>query len=237
MLERFEELEKKEKLTLVCGAIMLIAAIFVMGTGFNRDNNLKPVNKVNNEQVNEVINKELGDNYTMTVEETVGQKKNKYVFYSTEKIKLYESSKEEKGYLEYNNKMFEMDGKTRELTKYEGKPSYINNPFYDLDLIKEFTGTCEYEYAGPNEAKCNIKLKDYLTYHNSKYGTTYVGNDDYIVLNVRYGEKLNEINIDYTVFNKTINISEEKMNININIRYNSNNFDVIYENYKEILEQ
>ena len=128
MLERFEELEKKEKLTLVCGAIMLIAAIFVMGTGFNRDNNLKPVNKVNNEQVNEVINKELGDNYTMTVEETVGQKKNKYVFYSTEKIKLYESSKEEKGYLEYNNKMFEMDGKTRELTKYEGKPSYINNP-------------------------------------------------------------------------------------------------------------
>lgn len=236
MLERFNELNSKEKLSLICGCIVLIAAIFVMGTGFNNEMNIKPVNKVNNEQIKELLNKELGDNYTITIKETTGTKENKYIFYYDGKLKLYETSKFEYGYLEYNGNMYQMNGDTKELIKYNEKLSFINNPYYDLDLIKDFTNSCEYEYVSSNKAKCNVKLNDYLTYHNNKYGTTYMGNDNDIIVNVTYNDKVNSIEIDYSAFNKTVNLSDEKVTINIAFRYNSNNFDIIYENYKDILE-
>lgn len=236
MLERFSELSTKEKITLICGGIVLVTALFVMGTGFNNDLNIKPVNKVNNEQIKELMKKELGDNYTITIKETTGTRENKYIYYYDGKLKLYETSKSEYGYLEYNGKMYQMNGDTKELTKYNEKLTFMNNPYYDLELIKDFTDSCEYEYVSSNKAKCNIKLKDYLTYHNNKYGTTYVGNDNYIVINVTYKDKIASIEIDYSVFNKTVNLSDEKVIVNINFRYNANNFDIIYENYKDILE-
>ena len=179
---------------------------------------------------------ELGENYTVIINETTGETKNKHIYYYDGKLKLYETSKSEYGYLEYNGKMYQMNADTKELTIYDDKIPFMNNPYYDLELIKDFTNTCEYEFVSSNKAKCNIKLKDYLTYHNSKYGTTYIGNDNNIVIYVTYKDKINSIEIDYSVFNKTINLSDEKMLVEINFRYNTNNFDIIYENYKDILE-
>lgn len=236
MLEKFNDLNTKEKTTVICGIIVLIVLIFVLATGLNKKIDYKPVNKVNNNQIKELLNKELGDNYTITIKETTGIKENKHIFYNDGKLKLYESSKSEYGYLEYNDKLYQMDGNTKELTRYYEKLSFINNPYYDLELIKEFTNQCEYEFVSTTKAKCDIKLSDYLTYHNKKYGTTYVGNDNNIVVNIAYKDKINSIEIDYSEFNKTVNLSEEKLMVSINFRYNSNNFDIIYENYKDILE-
>lgn len=231
-----KNLNKKDKLTLICGLILLLAVLFVIGTGTDKDMNIKPVNKVNNEQIKEMLNQELGENYTVIINETTGETKNKHIYYYDGKLKLYETSKSEYGYLEYNGKMYQMNADTKELTIYDDKIPFMNNPYYDLELIKDFTNTCEYEFVSSNKAKCNIKLKDYLTYHNSKYGTTYIGNDNNIVIYVTYKDKINSIEIDYSVFNKTINLSDEKMLVEINFRYNTNNFDIIYENYKDILE-
>ena len=231
-----KNLSKKDKLTLICGLILLLAVLFVIGTGIDKDINIKPVNKVNNEQIKEMFDQELGENYTVIINETTGETKNKHIYYYDGKLKLYETSKSEYGYLEYNGKMYQMNADTKELTIYDDKIPFMNNPYYDLELIKDFTNTCEYEFVSSNKAKCNIKLKDYLTYHNSKYGTTYIGNDNNIVIYVTYKDKINSIEIDYSVFNKTINLSDEKMLVEINFRYNTNNFDIIYENYKDILE-
>ncbi len=231
-----KNLNKKDKLTLICGLILLLAVLFVIGTGIDKDINIKPVNKVNNEQIKELLNQELGKNYTVIINETTGETKNKHIYYYDGKLKLYETSKSEYGYLEYNGKMYQMNADTKELTIYDDKIPFMNNPYYDLELIKDFTNTCEYEFVSSNKAKCNIKLKDYLTYHNNKYGTTYIGNDNNIVIYVTYKDKINSVEIDYSVFNKTINLSDEKMLVEINFRYNTNNFDIIYENYKDILE-
>ena len=236
MLERLNDLKPKDKITIICGIIILVAALFVVGTGFDKDYNIKPVMKVNSEKIKELMNKELGNNYTITIKETTNTKENKNIYYYDGRLKLYETTKSEYGYLEYNGKMYQMNGDTKELTKYNEELSFINNPFYDLDLIKEFTNNCEYEYVSENKAKCNIKLKDYLTYHNNKYATTYIGNDYNIIVEVTYSDKINSIVIDYSAFNKTVNLSDEKLIVNVTYRYNSNNFDIIYENYKDILE-
>ena len=236
MLEKFNELNSKDKLTIICGVIILLAAIFVLGTGFNKNQNTKPVNVINNAHINTLIDKELGNNYTITINETAGVKEHKHIYYYDGKLKLYESTKSEYGYLEYNNNVYEMNATTKELTKYNEKISFMNNPLYDYDLIKKITDSCDYKFVSSKKVECNITLREYLKYHNEKYGTTYVGNDDYINIYISYTDKLNSIEINYTTFNKIVNLSNETINIKLSFRYNSNNFDNIYNAYKDILE-
>jgi hypothetical protein len=235
MLEKFNDLNFKEKTTVICGIIILLVGILVMGNGNNKIE-LNSVPNINNEKIKEIMNKDLGEDYTLTIKETIGLTENKYIFYKDENLKLYESSDQKYGYLEYKGKFFQMDGETKELTRYTEDLPFLKNPHFDLELIKEFTNNCEYQYISQSSAKCDIKLKDYLTYHNNKYGTSYIGNDNNIVFTVTYSDKINEINIDYTAFNKTVNLSEENLNVNIKFRYNSNNFDIVYDNYQSILE-
>lgn len=234
MLEKFNDLSLKDKTTVICGFIMLLVIIFVLSTGFDRTLP-KPVFKADSEQINSVID-DLGDNYTMNITDTTGSVTKNYIHYYDGRFHLYESENDNVGYLDYKGNRYQMDGVTRELTLFTGTVGYIDNPLYDYELIKTFTDNCDYEYVNENKATCKITLNDYLSYHNTKYNTSYVGNDtDYININVSYAKRLNSIEIDYSAYNKVVNLAEDNVLVKIKFNYNSNNFDTIYDNYKDVL--
>ena len=54
MLERLNNLDNKDKGTLVCGGIILIVIIFVLVTGFNNEI-IKNNDSVNKEEVNKLV--------------------------------------------------------------------------------------------------------------------------------------------------------------------------------------
>ena len=234
MLDKFNDLNSKDKLTLICGAVFLVVMLFVLSTGFDGDIP-KPVFKVNTEEVNALID-DLGDNYVITLTSKIGETESKYIHYYDGRFHLYESDKSEFGYLEYNNKRYKMDGVTKDLTEYDESVGFIDNPLYDYELVKNFTDNCNYEYVTENKASCKITLNEYLSYHNNKYNTSYVGSDsEYITIDVVYGSKLSLLTVDYTSYNKSVNLSDENLIVKFDIQYNVNNFDTIYDNYKDVL--
>ncbi len=234
MLDKFNDMSGKDKLTVVCGVIFLFVMIFVLSTGFKGELP-KHDFKVNAEEVNSVID-DLGDNYIINITETNGDKISNHIYYYDGKIYLYESDTSEYGYLEYNDKRYQMDGVTRELSEYDETVGYIDNPLYDYELIKNFTDSCNYEYLNRNQASCKITLNEYLTYHNSKYNTSYIGSDyEYITIKISYSNKLNMIEIDYSAYNKIVNLGENNVIVKFDFKYNVNKFDAIYENYKDVL--
>ena len=234
MLEKFNDLSFKDKTTVVCGIIVLIVIVFVLSTGFEGDIP-KPVFKVDTVLVNSLID-DLGDNYVISISDTTGEKTTNHIHYYDGRLDLYESDSSEYGYLEYNGKRYQMDASTMKLTEYDGNVGYIDNPLYDYDLIKSFTDSCNYEYVDSNHATCKIILNEYLNYHNTKYNTSYIGSDiEYIKLDVYYGNKLNSLKIDYSAYNKFVNTSSDNLVVEFSFKYNSNNFDTIYDNYKDIL--
>lgn len=234
MLDKFNDMNLKDKTTVICGIIMLFVIIFVLSTGFNRGLP-KPVFEVDSDEINLIID-DLGDNYTMNITDTTGNVVKNYIHYYDGRFHLYENENDNIGYLEYNGNRYQMDGLTRELTLFTGNVGYIDNPLYDYDLIKTFTDNCKYEYVNENKATCKISLNEYLSYHNTKYNTSYVGNDtDYINISVSYSKKLNSIEIDYSAYNKVVNLAEDNVFVKIKFNYNSNNFNIIYDNYKDVL--
>ena len=70
MLDKFNNMAFKDKMTLVCGGIFLLVMMFVLSTGFGGDIP-KPTFKVNIEEVNSLID-DLGDNYVITTTSTIG---------------------------------------------------------------------------------------------------------------------------------------------------------------------
>lgn len=234
MLEKFNDMSAKDKVTVVCGFIVFLVMVFVLSTGFEGDIP-KPVFSVNMDELNSILD-DLGNNYTINIKDTTGDKTVNYIYYFDGKLKLYESDNDQYGYLEYNGKRYQMNGVTKELVEYEESVGFIDNPLYDYDLIKNFTDSCNYEYVSDNNASCKITLNEYLKYHNNKYNTSYVGSDsDFITLNIIYGKRVNSIKIDYTAYNKVVNYGEDNVNIEFSISYDSNNFDTIYDNYKDVL--
>lgn len=234
MLEKFNDMNLKDKITVICGVVVLIVIIFVLSTGFDRTLP-KPVFEANSEQINTLID-DLGDNYTMNITDTTGSVTKNYIHYYDGRLHLYESENDNFGYLDYNGNRYQMDGLTKELTLFTGSVGYIDNPLYDYELIKTFTDNCDYEYVNENKATCKITLNDYLSYHNTKYNTSYVGNDsEYINISVSYGTRLNSIEIDYSAYNKVVNLAEDNVLVKIKFNYNSNNFNTIYDNYKDVL--
>lgn len=234
MLEKFNDLSLKDKITVICGGIFLLVMLFVLGTGFKGDIP-KTEFKVNAEELNKIID-DLGNNYTVTISDTSGDKVSKFIHYYDGKIHLYESEDNDYGYLEYNGKRFRMDGLTRELVEYDESVGYIDNPLYDYDLIKDFTKSCDYEYVNMNSANCKISLNEYLRYHNSKYNTSYVGVDDeFITLSITYGKRLSYLKIDYSSYNKIVNLGENNNFVEFSFKYNVNDFTSIYDNYKDVL--
>ena len=230
----FENLSSKDKMFLVCAAIVFFMILFVFMTGFNNKIPNKEI-KIDNNQINEKINN-LGENYILNISYTTGNVVENYIFYKEDKMMFYEKEGDTSVYLKYNDNMFVIDGPSKEMSKYDGGVSYINNPYYDYELIQEFTKSCDYKFDSLNNVSCKLPLNTYLSYHNSKYGTNYVGEDGTIDIYVTYVNRVNKIKIDYTSFNKYVNQSDEDVIVEIKLKYNTNNFEVIYDNYKEILE-
>ena len=79
MLDKFNDMNLKDKTTVICGIIMLFVIIFVLSTGFNRGLP-KPVFEVDSDEINLIID-DLGDNYTMNITDTTGNVVKNYIHY------------------------------------------------------------------------------------------------------------------------------------------------------------
>ena len=234
MLEKLNDLNNKDKLTLFCGFVVLVCVIFIFSTD-NISNNV-PVKEEKVDNINEIINNR-GDNYTLTINETLGEDIYEHIFYEDSKLKLYESTTSEFGFLKYDNKLFVVDGETKKLQINNKDASFINSFYYDYDFIKEFTKSCEYEYVLNNKVQCKLSLNEYLKYYNNRYNTNYSGNDyEFIDINISYGKKIKTINIDYSLFDKLINADDKKHIVDLSFNYTKNDFSEIYDNYKDVLE-
>lgn len=223
MLEKFNDMSSKDKLSIICGLVVLIALIFVLLTGFKGD---LPDNvyTVDSEKINQMVF-DLGDNYVMTINETTSDNSYEHIYYYDSRLKLYESNTSEYGFLEYNDKMYKMNVETKELTLYEDSVSFLNNPYYDFDLIKKMTEFCDYEYLSSNSVNCSVSYNDYSKLYNEKYGVKYDDVSDFIAITITYGEKISYMSIDYG-----------EVDVSFTFKYGSSNYDIIYDNYKDILE-
>lgn len=223
MLEKINDFSSKEKLSIICGLVVLVALIFVLSTGFEGslpDN----VYTIDNEEINQLFF-DLGDNYVITINETTSDNSYEHIYYYDGRLKLYESDTSEYGFLEYNDKMYKMNAETKELTLYEDSVSFLNNSYYDFDLIKKMTELCDYEYLSSNSVSCNVSLDNYSKLYNEKYGIEYDGVSDFITITITYGEKISYMSIDYG-----------DIDVSFTFKYHNSNYEIIYDNYKDILE-
>ena len=97
-------LDMKSRYTLICGAIVLCMIVFVIATGFFNTVE-KPENKVDIEKINSFVNN-IKDNYTMTINKNLNNEFEEMIYYTDNKLELYESNSYNNGVIVYNDKLF-----------------------------------------------------------------------------------------------------------------------------------
>lgn len=235
MLERLNNLDNKDKGTLVCGGIILIVIIFVLVTGFNNEI-IKNNDSVNNEEVNKLFDN-IKDNYIMTINKNINNMNEEIIYYTDGKLELYESSIYEDGVIKYNNKLFCLNDESMELTDCDGEYDYVNDLFYDYSFIKSLLSECDYRRVSDNNVTCNVSLNNFFEKYNNMNNTEYVGDEREIVFDIVYNSSyISKISVDFSDVYNIIHGFDDKFSLNIKFNVNGNNFDKIYEYYKDILE-
>ena len=230
-----DNLDMKSKYTLICGAIVLCMIVFVIATGFFNTVE-KPENKVDIEKINSLVNN-IKDNYTMTVNKNLNNEFEEMIYYTDNKLELYESNSYNNGVIVYNDKLFCLDSDTMELSLCSNEYDYVKNSFYDYEFIKSLVNKCKYQYVSNTNVTCNISLNDFFDRYNEVNNSSYVPVDGNIIIDISYNRSyITKISIDYSNAYNVINDKDDKFLINMKFSFNKNDFTEIYEHYKEILE-
>lgn len=139
------------------------------------------------------------------------------------------------GYIFYNNEYF-VPGNNNDFVVSKNVKKSIAENIYDLDLVKSLTNYCEFI----DNNTCKIKYSDYLKEYNYKYKTTYeIEEDDNFLISFTYSENyITKISYDYTLINKIINNSENKINYIIRIsNINKNDFSDQFEYFNNLIKK
>lgn len=242
-----EEKSEEEKTKEINQKTLIYLIIFIVGISFlfidtnekGNGNNTKP----NNENTITITKKDIvkkldniKDNYSLDVIEKVNDEKIILDIDTDGKLISYISKSIDKGgYIIYKDKYF-VPGSNNNFMIVKSVKSPIIDGIYNLDLIKSLTNYCEFT----DNNTCKIKYSDYLKEYNYKYKTTYeIEEDNNLLINFTYSEKyITKISYDYTVLNKIINNTEDKINYTIKIsNINKNDFSDQFEYFDNLIEK
>ena len=230
-----DNLDMKSRYTLICGLIVLCMIIFVIATGFFNTVE-KPENKVDSEKINTLVNN-IKDNYTMTINKNLSNEYEEILYYTDNKLELYESDSYDNGVIVYNDKLFCLDSDTMELSLCSNEYDYVKNSFYDYEFIKSLINKCKYQYVSNTNVTCNISLNAFFDKYNEMNNSSYIPVDDNIVVYIVYNRNyITKISIDYSNAYNVINGNDDKFLVNMKFSFNKNDFTEIYEYYNDILE-
>ncbi len=242
-----EEKSEEEKTKEINQKTLIYLIIFIVGISFlfidtnekGSGNNTKPNNENTITITKEDIVKKLDnikDNYSLDVIEKVNDEKIILDIDTDGKLISYISKSIDKGgYIIYKDKYF-VPGSNNNFMIVKSVKSPIVDGIYNLDLIKSLTNYCEFT----DNNTCKIKYSDYLKEYNYKYKTTYeIEEDNNLLINFTYSEKyITKISYDYTVLNKIINNTEDKINYTIRIsNINKNDFSDQFEYFDNLIEK
>lgn len=242
-----EEKSEEEKTKEINQKTLIYLIIFIVGISFlfidtnekGNGNNTKPNNENTITITKEDIVKKLDnikDNYSLDVIEKVNDEKIILDIDTDGKLISYISKSIDKGgYIIYKDKYF-VPGSNNNFMIVKSVKSPIVDGIYNLDLIKSLTNYCEFT----DNNTCKIKYSDYLKEYNYKYKTTYeIEEDNNLLINFTYSEKyITKISYDYTVLNKIINNTEDKINYTIKINnINKNDFSDQFEYFDNLIEK
>lgn len=242
-----EEKSEEEKTKEINQKTLIYLIIFIVGISFlfidtnekGNGNNTKPNNENTITITKEDIVKKLDnikDNYSLDVTEKVNDEKIILDIDTDGKLISYISKSIDKGgYIIYKDKYF-VPGSNNNFMIVKSVKSPIVDGIYNLDLIKSLTNYCEFT----DNNTCKIKYSDYLKEYNYKYKTTYeIEEDNNLLINFTYSEKyITKISYDYTVLNKIINNTEDKINYTIKINnINKNDFSDQFEYFDNLIEK
>ena len=212
--------------------------VFILATPNKTDEDDKGNGEVSSEDILLLFN-QIENKYSLTITESIDNVTKKLTFITNSNINLYEGDMlDNDGYLYYNDKLYYINEDEKKLTETNKKYDFINDPYYDIDLIKRVVNHCEFGYETDARSKCTIKLNDYFEEYNNKYNTEYKVEDeeklDFDI--VHYPTKIEKIIIDYSRINKIINNKDESISYGIRFDdYDDETINEIFNNYKQEL--
>lgn len=235
MLERFNDLNNKDKSTLVCGIVVLLMIIFVFSTGFFSKPSVKE-NNVSSEEVNKLFDN-VKDNYVININKNINNMNEKIIYYTDNKLELFENDIYEDGVIRYNGNIFCLDSDTMELNQCDAEYNYVNDSFYDFKFIKLLTRDCKYKYISNYKVSCDVSLNSFFRIYNELNNTSYIGNDNNISFDIDYNDLyITKINVDFSDAYNIIYGTNDRFLLNMKLSLGGNDFNKIYEHYKDILE-
>lgn len=237
---------KSDSLKLIIfGGILLLLLIFTLTMKGRHVNQKEKIVEVTVEELSLLMDK-IGDNYSLQITEKINNETKELFFDTDSKAKLYDGSLiGEDGILVYNNKNYILYAKDIEdigsakLHSYKGDTSFINDPFYNINLIKNMLKYCELSQKNVVRVNCEVKLSDYLNEYNVLYNKNVSTNyDTKMIFDIVYykNDSIGKIFVDYTDANKVINNNDDNVYYEIVlVSTNENDFSDIISFFKKSL--
>lgn len=225
---------------------MLVAIFLMRGKHITKKVVLK---EVKNSDIILLLDK-LDTNFTLEVNEKINGISNVLYYYKDDKIELYDGTVVgEDGVMVYNGKKFvlyrkEVNNAKKinevKLHKYKGNDSFINDPFYNLELLKKVINHCEMTPINIVKVNCRFNLSDYIEEYNTLYNKDIkIDYDNKLSMDIiHYTNELGKITIDYTDINKAINNNNSEINYVIAVEnIGINDFSDIIKLYGKTLNK
>lgn len=232
-----EEKEKLKNQVMIYGAIFLVFALFVIfspsgkgfkdgfGTYYTLDN------------VNSLFDK-ITNNYNFELTKATEEEDYVMKYYIDDNMIMYEGNVfGDSLYLTYNGKNYTLVNDTITEVPSITYLEPIEEYHYDLELIKNLLNKCTLKYESNVKYTCSLKVNDYISLYNEKYGTTYVGNDNPFEASiVFYNDVADKITIDYTEIDKIlVNSTRNIVTYTIEFKSIGDNDFSGYKNYMDNL--
>ncbi len=230
---------------IIFGGILLLMLIFALALKGKHVKQKEKIVEATVEELSSLMSK-IGDNYSLHITEKINNV-SKELFFDTDGVsKLYDGSLlGEDGILVYNNKNYILYAKdiknigTAKLHSYKGDTRFINDPFYNIDLIKKMINYCELSQKNIVRVNCEVKLSDYLIEYNKMYNKNISANyDTKMIFDIVYykNDSIGKIFVDYTDANRVINNTDDSVNYEIVLVSTDNNdFSDIISFFKKSL--
>lgn len=229
---------------IVFGAILLILLVFIILMRGKHVKEEEVLIEVKTDELIALIEK-IGNNYSLEIVEEINGNKKELYYDTDSNVELYDGSLiGDDGIMVYKNKKYILykkdinDIEKAKLHDYKGDDSFVNDPYYNINLIKNIINYCELTQINKVKVNCKINLSDYISEYNKIYGKNIEINYDTKVSFdiIYYTDSIGKINIDYTDINKAINNSNDKIFYGIKlVSVDKNDFSTVIDYFKKSL--
>ena len=87
------------------------------------------------------------------------------------------------------------------------------------------------------KVSCDVSLNSFFRIYNELNNTSYIGNDNNISFDIDYNDLyITKINVDFSDAYNIIYGTNDRFLLNMKLSLGGNDFNKIYEHYKDILE-